>query len=757
MPHEAQRRPPSPGTIALALAALALVLLAWHWFAARSETQAMRQELAQRLAEIDAQNREGRVLAQQAQETSRDIAVKVGVLEDKLAQSQNQQVALETLYQELSRNRDDWSVSEIEQIMAIASQQLQLAGDVRAALLALQTADSRLQRLDKPQLIPLRKVIGKDIERLKALPYVDTVGIAVRLDSLLGQVDALPLAMEVRPLSERETAPPAPADESAWQRVIREALADFKQMVRLQKLDRNEVPLLAPEQAYFARENLKLRLLSARIALLQRDPVAYSADITAARDWLNRYFDTQNKAVTSALASLRELGESPVSIELPDLAASLEAVRSYKIARDTVEAPDAATAAKPAHEGGAGAMKALLWLLALAALAVGLTVASRYSSGYVLIVLPPYRAELSVNLLVLIALAGYALFYLMTRFVSNALHIPEQVREFQETRRRERARRALNEAIGALFVGRFARAERSAAEALELDESPILAAVIAARAAHELKAFDKRDEYLARATRRDSPDADLARVAQAELLAEQQRFDEALTSLQGVEHKHPAVMRLELRLQQRLGNWDRVLELASSLGKRGVFDALRVEQVSRNAHIENLRRRTLDAASLNEYWQKLAAEERTDTKIAAVAAQVYIALGGCRQAHGIIEDSLAVAWDSGLVALYGECLGADVLRQIELAEKWLPDHPDDATLLLTLGRLCARQGLWGKAESYLEASLSVEESYSAHLGLAQLKERRDLPEVAATHYRKGLELALHQVRSNTGGRRRTVV
>ena len=402
-------------------------------------------------------------------------------------------------------------------------------------------------------------------------------------------------------------------------------------------------------------------------------------------------------------------------------------------------------------------MKALLWLLALAALAVGLTVASRYSSGYVLVVLPPYRAELSVNLLVLLVLAGYALFYLVTRFVGNALRIPEQVREFRETRRRERGRRALNEAIGALFVGRFARAEKSAAEALELDESPILSAVIAARAAHELKAFDKRDEYLARAMRQESPDADLARVAQAELLTEQHRFDEALASLAGVEHKHPAVMRLELKLQQRLGNWDRVLELASGLGKRGAFDALRVQQVSRSAHVENLRRRTVDAAGLKQYWQKLSNEERTDSKIASVAAQAFITLGGCAEAHKIVEESLAVAWDSELVALYGECLGADVRRQIELAEKWLPDHPDDAILLLTLGRLCARQGLWGKAESYLEASLSVEQSYSAHLGLAQLKERRDLHEAAATHYRKGLELALFQVRSNTGGRRRTVV
>ena len=347
------RRPVSAGGIALGLAALALVLLAWQWLDARSDRQAMRQELARRLAEFDTQNQEARLIAGQAQEAMRDVQVKVGVLEDKLAQSQNQQVALETLYQELSRNRDDWSLAEIEQIVLIASQQLQLAGDVRAALLALQTADSRLQRVDKPQLIPLRKVIAKDIERLKSLPYVDTVGISVRLDTLLGQVDGLPLAMEVRPLAEREATQPPPAEESAWRRVVREALTDFKQMVRLQKLDKTEVPLLAPEQAYFARENLKLRLLSARIALLQRDQVAYRADIRAARDWLNRYFDTQNKAVTSALATLHELGESPVNIEVPDIAGSLDAVRNYKIARDVpaFEAPEPASPAKPASKG----------------------------------------------------------------------------------------------------------------------------------------------------------------------------------------------------------------------------------------------------------------------------------------------------------------------------------------------------------------------------------------------------------------------
>lgn len=354
--------PPAPqrpvyGIIALILAALALLLLALTWFDLRSERQALRQELARRISEMEAQNREARVIAGQAQDAVRDAQVKVGVLDDNLARSQNQQVALEALYQELSRNRDDWSLAEIEQIVLIASHQLQLAADVRSALIALQTADSRLQRIDKPQLIPLRKVIAQDIERLKAAPYVDTVGISVKLDTILAQVDTLPLAMEVRPPEAKVDAAELPADESAWQRVMREAWTAFKQMIRMQKLDKSEVPLLAPEQAYFVRENLKLRLLSARIALLQRDQATYRADLKTARDWLNRYFDTRSQAVTSVLASLRELSESQVNIELPDISASLEAVRNYKLARHDPAreaAESAVPAVKPTPKGSRG-------------------------------------------------------------------------------------------------------------------------------------------------------------------------------------------------------------------------------------------------------------------------------------------------------------------------------------------------------------------------------------------------------------------
>ncbi|MBI2294880.1 MAG: uroporphyrinogen-III C-methyltransferase [Betaproteobacteria bacterium] len=314
------------------IAALAAVLFAWQWYDGRSEIGVLRQELAKKLADADTQSKESRTVAEQAREAVAEAQVKLGALESRLAESQNQQVALEALYQELSRNRDDWAFAEIEQSLLIASQQLALAGNVKAALIALQTADARLQRLNRPPLRGLRKAINRDIERLKAAPHVDTVAISVRLDSLIAQVSILPLAMEVRPGPE-----PAAANEpegNAWTRFWRETWTELKQLVRVQQMDRADVPLLAPSQAFFLRENLKLRLIGARLALLARDGTSYKADLKAARDWLGRYYDTRNNSVAHAAATLRNLHDAEVGIEVPDISATLEAMRSHRLSRD---------------------------------------------------------------------------------------------------------------------------------------------------------------------------------------------------------------------------------------------------------------------------------------------------------------------------------------------------------------------------------------------------------------------------------------
>jgi len=330
---ETERGPSRRGLAAVALVALvALALSVWQWHDTRGQLEALKQDLARRLAEVENQTKESRLIAEQTREASTESQVKIGVLENRIAESQSQQIALEALYQELSRNRDEWGFAEIEQSLLIANQQLQLAGNVKAALIALQNADMRLQRMERPQLTALRKALNRDMDRLRALPHVDTVGISIRLDNLITTVDRLPLAMEVRP--------PVPAatdskDEgNAWMRLAREAWTELRNLVRIQHMDKPDVPLLAPPQSFFLRENLKLRLLGARLALLGRDETSYKADLKAAREWLEHYYDTRNNTVIHATSVLRNLHSSEISIDVPDISATLDALRNLRPMRE---------------------------------------------------------------------------------------------------------------------------------------------------------------------------------------------------------------------------------------------------------------------------------------------------------------------------------------------------------------------------------------------------------------------------------------
>ena len=400
-------------------------------------------------------------------------------------------------------------------------------------------------------------------------------------------------------------------------------------------------------------------------------------------------------------------------------------------------------------------MKVLVWIVSIVALAVGLTLLARYNAGYVLLVLPPYRVELSLNLLLVLLAASFVAAHAMVRIVSAMLRLPRRLREYREARRRDKARATLLQALHEYFAGRYARAEKAAADALELGEHPDLPAVVAARSAHALRAYGRRDAYLARAAAAASGDQVMRVVTSAELLLEERRFEEALELLKTLPRKHTAALRLELKAQQQLRNWERVLALAGELERRKVFEAGHAAQIRRHAHAENMKRRTLDAHALEEAWRIVPPAERTDTRIAAAGARCFIALGGCEQAHRIIEDALAVTWDSELVVLYAECEGGDARRRIECAESWLKSHARDAALLLTLGRLCGEQGLWGKAQSYLEASIAIEPNYSAHLATARLQEKLGNADAAHRHFREALERALVQLRAATGGRRRT--
>jgi len=341
--------------VLLAGVVILAVLLAGQTWSSHSQMRKLRQEMALRLQQGDALNGDTNKLAHLVQESSRELQAKVAVLESRQQEAQSQQLALEQLYQDLSKNRDEWALTEIEQVLSTASQQLQLAGNVPGALIALQNADRSLSRSDKPQFITIRRAIAKDTEKLKALPNVDSVGVALRLDNVIAQIDSLPMLSDDKPTlpaaPDKKTrakpaldkhgkpvAAPAEPESSPWLQSLQgvwtgwssEMWTDVRQLIRVRSVEHPDALMVSPAQAYFMRENLKLRLLNARMALLSRNETAFRADLIAAQEALVKYFDTRARATQGAQALLRQVQSSNLAIEMPTLSDSLNAVRNYK-------------------------------------------------------------------------------------------------------------------------------------------------------------------------------------------------------------------------------------------------------------------------------------------------------------------------------------------------------------------------------------------------------------------------------------------
>jgi uroporphyrin-3 C-methyltransferase len=310
-----------------------VIIFVWQWLDGKQQLNQMQQILAQRLAEVDGNSKANQTLTLQSQEVVRELGGKLSLLESKYAETQSQRSALEALYQDLSRSRDQMVLAEVEQLLLIAGQQLQLAANVKAALIAMQQADSRLQRLNREALSSLRRAINSDMDKLRALPDLDISGINSRLDSLIAIVSRLPLVQDVHTTREKVVTTVVSTD-STWRRLLNEIWQDARELIRIENTHKNELPLLSPTQTFFLRENLKLRLLSARLALLARDEASFKHDIKAAQDWIKLYFD--GKAADSALAlnTLQKLSASNIKIDLPDVSGSLEAVRHYRVSRE---------------------------------------------------------------------------------------------------------------------------------------------------------------------------------------------------------------------------------------------------------------------------------------------------------------------------------------------------------------------------------------------------------------------------------------
>lgn len=387
-------------------------------------------------------------------------------------------------------------------------------------------------------------------------------------------------------------------------------------------------------------------------------------------------------------------------------------------------------------------MRGLFWLLALFAAAAGLALAARVNDGYVLLVFPPWRLEITLNLLLLLLLASFTALHLLLRAISLALGLPKRVSAFREQRSREKAASAFLDALRQLFEGRYGQALKRAMDANRAGYAPGLAALVAAKAAHAMRETDKESGWLRRAALDDAAARNAALMLEAEMQLDNRQFDaaaNALSQLQASSGRHLAAMRLELKVQQGRRDWGQVLRLVRQLEKRDALVPELAREIKLKAHRENIRLRQADAGQLLSYLKELPASETTPRLTASVAEALF-KLGANAEAQRLVEGQLEKCegddWHPDLVRLYGESADGDATTRIARAEKWLVQRPQDAGLLLALGRLCLQQRLWGKAQNYLEASLSVEETRDAHLELARLFDQLERPEDANRHYRQ---------------------
>jgi HemY protein len=390
------------------------------------------------------------------------------------------------------------------------------------------------------------------------------------------------------------------------------------------------------------------------------------------------------------------------------------------------------------------AIRGLLWLALLFAIAVALATVGRFDTGQVLLVYPPYRVDVSLNLFVVGIVVTFLLLYAILRFVRNIVTMPRRVAAYRARARKEKAHSALRDAVGNLYAGRFSRAEKAARDSLADENNKGAAGLIAANAAHRLHEYARRDEWL---TQVEDPELQEARLmATADMRADGRDADGALAALtemrtQGGRRIH--AQQIALRAQQQLKNWSEVLKLVKTLEKREALHpavAVRLRQLA----AENLlRERRHNADALLELWHALTPVERHSPRLADCAAELLIALDRQNDARKIVEEALAQNWDARLLRRYPDTAANDALPLIQKAEAWRKDRPEDGDLLFALGRLCLKQQLWGKAQSFLEAALKSANASGneplkirSHRALARLHEELGDAGKAATHYRE---------------------
>ncbi len=391
-------------------------------------------------------------------------------------------------------------------------------------------------------------------------------------------------------------------------------------------------------------------------------------------------------------------------------------------------------------------LRLFFWFVALLAGAIGLAIVARFNPGNVVLFYPPYRVDLSLNLFLLLAATLFVLIYMIVRTFRNMMKMPAKVSAYRTRKRELEANKALRDGLKALFEGRFGHAEKASQKASELPANAPLAALIGSRAAHSMGQRERRDQWLAR-LEPEAPFKSARLMTMIELLVDDHRADAALDAVRelnqsGVRHIH--ALHWALKANQQAKNWKEVLRLVKILDKRHALHPVLAVRLRELAYEDLLGDVSLDGDALQKVWQSVAPEDKLRPFAALRAARAFNQRGMHEDAIKILERVLSQQWDERLVRAYRESVAGEgtavLLSQIENCEAWLTQYPTDAELTLTLGVLCLRQKLWGKAQRYLEQALAdatdAGKVREAHLKLAQMHESLQQDERAAYHYRQ---------------------
>jgi len=391
-------------------------------------------------------------------------------------------------------------------------------------------------------------------------------------------------------------------------------------------------------------------------------------------------------------------------------------------------------------------MRIFLWLIALFAAAIGLAVATRFNLGNVVFFYPPYRVDLSLNFFILLEILLFVLLYVVLKTIRVTQRMPARVMAYRREKRERKGNLALREALKSFLEGRFGHAEKAAMRASDSPDNAGLAALIAARAAHLMQQTERRDTWLATVEADDA--LKTARLMTAmELLVDERRPEKALEvakelNANGTRHIH--ALRMTLKANQRAGNWAEVLRLVYLLDKNKALHPALSARLRELAYHDVLCDPSHDAESIRAAWNGIPAEDKLKVFVAVDGAAAFNACGLHAEARGIVEKALALEWDDRLLRAYrasaAEASSPALLAQIERCDGWQAKHLRDAELSLTLGSLCLRQSLWGKAQHHLEQALldadTPQQVQEAHLRLAQLHQALGQTEKAASHYQQ---------------------